>query len=334
MAFVPASRPGTLHHYTPRLTAFEHQGPVSSASPASSTHHTILFLAGIGDGYLHVTYPSLISKQLPAGWSVCEVLLTSSYTGWTTSSLARDADELVKAVEYFRSLPYRSLEAGARIILMGHSTGCQICMEYLVGPWKITPVPPATLQRPKVDGVILQAGISDREGLADILEPQVFNAGVKMAKEWILADKGNDILPAEATTRIFGADPSAQRWASLAGKEGDDDYFSSDLGDEALNRTFGEIGARKIPICILLSGSDEHIPAFVDMPQLMRRWKQAVRSAGGIQARESGILEGASHNLNSSPADVRDALCRKVCNFADDVAHGRLTADDDEGGRL
>ena len=73
-------------------------------------------------------YPSTIAKSLPADWAIAEVLLSSSYRGWGTSSLTKDAKELAECVGYFRGL-----RPGREVVLMGHSTGCQDVMEYVVG---------------------------------------------------------------------------------------------------------------------------------------------------------------------------------------------------------
>jgi triacylglycerol esterase/lipase EstA (alpha/beta hydrolase family) len=77
-------------------------------------------------------YPSTIAKSLPSSWAIAEVLLSSSYRGWGTSSLAKDARELSECVSYFASL-----RPSAKIVLMGHSTGCQDIMEYLLGKGKL-----------------------------------------------------------------------------------------------------------------------------------------------------------------------------------------------------
>lgn len=318
MPFHPISYRGTLHHYTPRLTAFEHQP--KDAESSSSPHHTILFLGGLGDGLGHPQYPSVIAQHLPTSWTIVEVLLSSSYTGWATSSLARDADEFAKAVEYFRSLSGRSVEQGAKVVIMGHSTGCQICMEYLVGPWKASTVPQSTLKRPKIDGVILQAGISDREALTQTFKPEELAATVRFAESWAAEGRGDDVLPKTVTKGAFGPEPSASRWVSLASRHGDDDYFSSDLSQETIDRTFGEFGRRHVPICIFLGEKDDGMPDFVDKKALISRWSEAVERGGGTVGEETCIVVGATHNLNKDDQKVKDAFAGKVIRFVQAVA--------------
>lgn len=73
-------------------------------------------------------YPTTIAKALDPNWAIAEVLLSSSYRGWGTSSLQKDATEIAQCVQYFQSL-----RPEQKIVLMGHSTGCQDVMEYVVG---------------------------------------------------------------------------------------------------------------------------------------------------------------------------------------------------------
>lgn len=47
------------------------------------------------------------------------MLITSSYLGWGTGSLARDVEDMAQAVEYFRN----RTEEGKKVVIMGHSTG-------------------------------------------------------------------------------------------------------------------------------------------------------------------------------------------------------------------
>lgn len=74
------------------------------------------------------SYPAQIAHSLPPHWRIAEVLLSSSYRGWGTSSLQKDAHEIARCVAYFSKL-----RPGRKIVLMGHSTGCQDIMEYVVG---------------------------------------------------------------------------------------------------------------------------------------------------------------------------------------------------------
>lgn len=64
-----------------------------------------------------VPYTSNIADALSPSWTIAQAILSSSYTGWGTSSLEKDAKELSRCVSYFRTIKT------GKIILMGHSTG-------------------------------------------------------------------------------------------------------------------------------------------------------------------------------------------------------------------
>lgn len=226
------AHPGTIHKYTKKLVAFEHAPP--SPSPTAQPQNTLLWIGGLGDGLLTVTYPGTIASSLPPTWRLAEVLLRSSYNGWATGRLSRDARELGECVAYFRSL-----RPGGKVVLMGHSTGCQDIMEYLVGD--------GAEARAHVDGVVLQGGVSDREAWRDMLELEAerekFEDIVRTAKEMIDSGEEREIMTFKGNmvAEALGAPMSAYRTYSLLAKGGDDDYFSEDLEEEVLRGTFGRI---------------------------------------------------------------------------------------------
>src|SRR4051794_24832950 len=129
--FTPISKPGTLHLYTSRLVAFEHAPPGSSPSTTSSTEpvNTLLWIGGLGGGLLPVPYTHTLADSLPPTWRLVEPLLSSGYEQWGTQTLGTDARDLRACVAYFRRE-----QPDRRIVLMGHSTGAQDCMEYILGP--------------------------------------------------------------------------------------------------------------------------------------------------------------------------------------------------------
>lgn len=320
---------GVLHHYLPKLTAFEH---IPSASPPqqddSEPRNLLFFIAGLSDGLLTVTYPSLIAASLPSSWRLIEVLLSSSYEGWRTGSLARDARELGQAINYFKS---RIGETG-KVVLMGHSTGCQDIMEYLVGPIDDTKQSESKdTNAPHVDGVILQGGVSDREAHFSMLlsSPSVggdravaqrkYDDLVAKAKAMIdegranecMSREGHFILADEKENQI-----TAYRTYSLLQPGGDDDYFSSDLPDDALKKTFGVLPSRTTKTILLLGSRDPYVPSWVDRQALLQRWTDVIVSAGGdVDTKNGGVIPEAHHNLNDDPDEVRRDLVGRVLRF-------------------
>ncbi|KAI9851018.1 MAG: hypothetical protein M1838_004629 [Thelocarpon superellum] len=310
MAFQATSHPGLMHHYAKKLVAFEHL-PSSSTTPPANT---IIFTGGLSDGLFTLPYTRLIAAALPSTWSYTETLITSSYTGWGTGSLGRDADEIAQLVTYVRAQ-----RPGGKIVLMGHSTGCQDTVRYISGPIVAGP-------RPAVDGVILQAGASDREALLHVFPAERVAHSVTVAEEMIAQGKGEEILPSDVTGNFFDTPCCARRWLSLASPrhDGEDDYFSSDLTDAQLQQTFGRFPPGS-PLCLLYSGADQYVPSFVDKELLLKRWKDTVTKNGGVVDEQSSVVvKGASHNLNGDDDAVVNSLVERVVGFVKRVESGEL----------
>jgi triacylglycerol esterase/lipase EstA (alpha/beta hydrolase family) len=94
-----------------RLIAFE-SGLVQSDK-------TIVFIGGLGDGLNAVPYLKPLETTLKSiGWSLTQVQLSSSVTGYGISSLQKDISELDKLVYYL--ITKRGKKS---ILFLGHSTG-------------------------------------------------------------------------------------------------------------------------------------------------------------------------------------------------------------------
>ncbi|KAH6718827.1 hypothetical protein BKA61DRAFT_629670 [Leptodontidium sp. MPI-SDFR-AT-0119] len=299
-----APRKGLVHQYTARLTAFEH----TPTTPPSPPQNILLFIGGLFDGLLTVPYTTPLSSSLPPTWTLAQVHLSSSYTGWGTSNLQKDAAELSKCVTYFRGIKT------GKIVLMGHSTGCQDIIEYLTGS--------GHAPRAKIDGGILQGPVSDRQAIEIGLDPALYAGSCETAKAMIQAGDGDEILPSKTMKSFFGPAPvSAKRWLSLASPnhDGDDDFFSSDLSDERLMKTFGAL-PKGTPLCLLHSGSDEYVDPKLDKEKLIQRWiENSKRGEGNVNQAYSGVLEGATHNLKGASEEVLGGLVKRVLGFLESL---------------
>lgn len=318
MSPTPSSHDGTLHIYTRNLVAFEHKPSTSTSTSTSSPPPTniLLWIGGLGGGLLTVPYTSVLAAHLPVSWRIVEVLLSSAYKGWGTATLTQDAGELAACVQYFRRLLGERGKGEGRVVLMGHSTGCQDVMEYLVGP--------GAEQRPQVQGAILQAGISDREAMLEWLGSDVYNHSVQVAREWVAEGRGEDVLPLSVTGDVFGAPASARRWLSLASPdmEGEDDFFSSDLPEEKLEGTFGRVG-RETPLLLLYSGSDQYVPAHVDKGGLVRKWTEIVKEGrGAVDGVNGGVVRGASHGYEGDKEEVVMDMVDRVTGYLQRLGRG------------
>lgn len=244
-----------------------------------------------------------LKDALPASYSPVEILLSSSYAGWGTSSLDEDVAEIAQCVRYFRDL-----RPNGKIVLMGHSTGSQDVIHYLVSGG----------QRPKIDGGILLSGISDREAFALALPRSIYDQSIRVAQEYIDDGRGGDCLPSSITAPTFPGPISAKRWMSLMSPgpdhAGEDDYFSSDFDDNRLRGTFGKIGGTGTPVSILFGGNDEHVPDSVDKEHLVSRWTKIIEEEGGVVDKDSGVVPEATHTLNEVGKPLDERL-RRITGF-------------------
>ncbi|QDS76052.1 hypothetical protein FKW77_005536 [Venturia effusa] len=307
MVSAPAVQSGQVHRYNKKLVAFEHTTPSDEPSK-----HILLWIGGLGDGLHTVSYPACLAQKLPSGWSLAQVITRSSYNGWGSGSLERDAKDMVQSVNYFR----KSKPNGGKIVIMGHSTGCQDLMEYLTGK--------GSTERPVIDGAILQAPVSDREALKKEMEEATCDKILNTSREWIAAGRELDVLPESVDGRFFGkaSTITAYRWHSLLSPGGDDDYFSSDLSDERLQATFGAI-KKESPLLILYSGADEYAPPSIDLKALTEKWMGFVTRGGGLtDAGNGGVVSKASHNLENDDDNVLEDLCKRVTGFLAKVEAG------------
>jgi hypothetical protein len=324
---------GRFHTYWPEryLKVFEHLPADGSGNILSvqDTPNIVLFIPGLFDTFASVPYvaklASVLADTVDNTYSVMEIQLTSIGVGFGTGDLNRDVEEIGKCVEWLRStLKSRS----SKVVLMGHSTGSQDVLHYLYY---------GSDERPCIDGAILQAPVSDREGLDMVLKAsdnnesnqrqllQVYDECVKKATE-LQSDPEGPSLPRSLTSKLgfMHAFLSASRFLSLASpgspsRPSLDDLFSSDLPDSHLNTTFGMVGSRgrltktangsKESILVLMSSADEHVPSSVDKEALLARWEDALENGGTKLAPSSGVVGGAKHNgesLGEGPSDLVD----------------------------
>ena len=182
-------------------------------------------------------------------------------------------------------------------------------MEYLTGK--------GHEERAPIDGGIIQAPASDREAIVMQMEPEIYEKSCDVAKEMLASGNAEEMMPSRLVKKALPCPVTARRWLSLASPnhDGDDDYFSSDLTDEQLLKTFGKLPKRS-PLCILISGEDEYMPKTIDKNELLERWVGIVkRGDGRVDEENSGVMEGASHNLAGNSDDVVGGLVKRVLGF-------------------
>ena len=298
-------------HWHAPLQAFE--------SPIHHEHKRYcIYIGGLTDGLLACRYVDDLAPALDRlGWALVQPVLSSSYTGYGCSSLARDAEELG---ELLATIDARGpVDAFA---LVGHSTGCQDIVTLLRS------APPSV--RAKVRAAVLQAPVSDRE--ADSIEADPAEAArlAKVANALIDAGKGHELMPGYLHNGFVPI--SAARYASLHDRMTADDMFSSDLSDAELARCLGHMGTRGqregvvdndggwlveplpshpgLRTCFACSGADEYVPKHVDTRALAQRFVTAAGSAAN--GAEAYIVPAANHNCATPPSAAEDFV-RCVC---------------------
>ncbi|KAA8646158.1 hypothetical protein EYZ11_001553 [Aspergillus tanneri] len=313
---MPASYPGILHQYAPRLVAHEFVSP----NQTRPKPHSLLFVGGLTDGLGTVPYVTELSKALESTeWSLFWLVLSSSYLGWGIGSLDQDVEEISQCVSFVRKYKSASSSDG-KVVVMGHSTGCQDVLHYL---YSANPLPQRPtdqevglnlqrLVRPVMDGAIMQAPVSDREAVLHMMQtsadPDEFRRIYDQLVDLARRQPPTEILPLHLTSKVGypGTPLNARRFLSLASPDSPvnpelDDLFSSDLTDQRLRETFGAVAERGLlrsKLMVLYSGSDEFAAGWVDKEALLQRWKLATNANGKEKWDEnSAVVPGASHTV-------------------------------------
>lgn len=249
----PAALRGTLQLYQPKPVALPY------FDTDATLPHTLVFIPGLTDTLSTLPYlPKLASLAHSHGFSLVQPQLTCNLGGYGQCTLEGDAQEIAACVAHLRSTKQKS---AGKVILMGHSTGCQDVVAYLLSSSR------ASAKQTKIDGAILQAPVSDREfhemtrESASPEERKKMDAEMELATRLAKEGKGSSLMPREPVTMptnphdpehpeqdavdrpesepeksgnasaVLSPAMTAYRTWSLKAKGGHDDFFSSDLDD-------------------------------------------------------------------------------------------------------
>lgn len=331
---------GKLHiyHSKRRLNLLEYTGSPSPSKPHDvAKNNILLFVGGMFDNFRGTGYVDELADALQnSPWRVCHVQLSSASRSFGTFDLKRDVDELETCVKFIRSNSGLG-NADTKIVLLGHSTGCQDTLTYIYSQTKSP--------RPSLQGAILQAAASDREGAMHCVssKPEIkslYDQCMDVVLTTPAEHHKTTVLPMHWTTPIFGPAPmSISRFLSLVspGSPSDpsaDDLFSSDIPDSVLATTFGKVGSESSPLqplpssqkrslMVLLSGADEYMPTFIDKDELLSRWKKAIESDNGKLHLQSQVIKNGLHDLSGLTKEqehARQVVFREaVLAYLDDV---------------
>lgn len=283
----PLAKPqvGIVHEYDENLTAFEF------TKSEEYSPNVVLFIAGLTNGLMNVPYLPPLGERISSietkvgKWVLIQALITSSYIGWGVSSLKNDVNDISKIIKYLRS-PIGGNRK--KIILVGHSTGCQDTMEY-ISKFSYQSDFDISLA---VDGGVLQAPVSDREAMLMGDGNKLDSYLQEIHDNYIIKRKGEHLLPEKFRQMMFGSPITAYRFYSLALERGDDDYFSSYLNENDHKNSFGKINK---PLLVLYGSKDECVPNHVDREKLINNWQKATDPK--YWSPFSKVLQGATHNV-------------------------------------
>lgn len=193
---------GQLACYSPskRLVAFASPGVVE---------RVVVLVGGLTDGLLALPYVSRLSAGLEAcGWSLVQPMLRSSLSGYGVQTLDDDVEDVDELVHWLTSR-----HRVRQVVLMGHSTGCQDAVHYML----------RGAHKDKVAALVLQGPVSDREYM--VSSDPATEHWHRMAQEMVERGDGTALLPREAHPVPI----TAHRFHSLTARMAQDDMFSSDL---------------------------------------------------------------------------------------------------------
>ncbi|XP_027165409.1 UPF0613 protein PB24D3.06c [Coffea eugenioides] len=245
----------------------------------------VIFIGGLTDGFLATQYMEPLASALEKEkWSLVQFLMSSSYSGYGTSSLKQDAMELDQLINYLINK-----EDSEGVVLLGHSTGCQDIVHYMRTN---------TACSRAVRAAILQAPVSDREYNATLPETASM---IDLASKMISEGRGSELMPREANPDV---PMTTYRYHSLCAYNGDDDLFSSDLSEDQLRQRLGHMS--HTPCQIIFSMADEYVPEYVDKKALVER---LCRAMGGAEKVE---IEWGNHALSNRVQEAVQAIINFV----------------------
>ncbi|PNH04553.1 hypothetical protein TSOC_009285 [Tetrabaena socialis] len=285
---------GTLARYGP---AGPQVALLAGAAQDGIPTRALVLVGGLTDGLLFAPYAALLSEEVTRhmpGWLVAHASLQSSWQGYGTGSLDRDADDLHLLSRFLKR---RFGVAGW--VLMGHSTGCQDAARFMQR------FPPGGSPQedgadggaePELLGTILQAPVSDHEWLLGYPELAPL---AERARELVSEARGDEVVG-----RLHVADNApitAARFLSLYDLGGDDDMFSEGLSEGVRQDLLAPVGAR--PCLLLVSGADECCPKMSEISDRAAALQRAIGASASIH-----VVAGAPHNLAGHEVEAMAVL--------------------------
>lgn len=229
--FLPSPRSKKLCH----VYEYDIHDYFAPSADSQANANALVFIGGLGDGphgvpYIRYIAAALKSPSFPSlNYTVFEARLSSAFTGWGVSSLAEDVKEIASVVRYLKTKLRKR-----KVVLMGHSTGCQDCVAYLHqlarqerrrrDPQGKEEEEEKEEQKnedeiPEVDAIILQGPVSDREAFGMCMSEQDLEEARNLARRMIDEGKEDEYMPRDKLPADMRNTPvTAYRWYSLASR--------------------------------------------------------------------------------------------------------------------
>ena len=265
----------------------------------------VVVVPGLTDGPESLAYVAATSALAEAcrarGVKLVRFELTSSYERCGTVDLDSDVEEITLIV---RAVAEKF--GVEKFTLLGHSTGCQsIC--HLMRTTKDAGL------IDKIERIVLQAGVSDRDWYDHDNGVEVMREAVQLAESMA---SPTDLMPSD-TPGTYGVPTTARRFMSLAGRNGDDDWFSLDIFDGSSSSDAAVMNNKiatlttcaNVDVRLVVSTQDEYVPyddnTIIDHSARIRAAFDAVAKSAATH------YVAANHDLS----DMRDDDVAGVVDF-------------------
>uniref|UniRef100_A0A0G4H3K5 DUF1749 domain-containing protein n=1 Tax=Chromera velia CCMP2878 TaxID=1169474 RepID=A0A0G4H3K5_9ALVE len=257
--------------------------------------NALVLVGGLTDGFLGLNYAAPLAESAKGcGFSLVQTNLSSSWNQFGVCTLRSDAQELLLLIRHLRRV--RKVQ---KVVLLGHSTGSQDALSVLKLLHELKEVSgkggakavkqllglpneeqsdnfKVCIEDFGVNGVILQAGLSDREAMlgSEGAEKDGFLRLRDQADKLMKEGKPDELLP----ERLYGAVPiTAYRFSSLIGRKTEDDLFSSDLEDDFLEEIVKPVD---VPVFVCHGTADEYAPSQEKLREFTGRFLGVLKRKG------------------------------------------------------
>lgn len=261
----------------------------------SSKPHTVyIFVHGLGSTlFSQITLAqSLVAKDTAVlvfnnrGNGIVSGIkrITNTKKGYTRETLGAAHEVFEDCVDDLDgAVAYAHTHGAKRIILVGHSTGCQKSVYYLYKK-KNSPV----------SGAVLLAPMSDYASSVKETPPKMLARAVAYATKLVAAGKPHELLP----TSVWPQTCDAQRFLSLNTPESVEEIFSYALP----KKTPRVLRSVRQPLLVVLAGEDE----YGDRPAAdIAQWFTQVTAK---QKARVAIVPGSTHNFHGQDAVLKTLI--------------------------